>query len=152
PKTFLLDLAVAAIKKGVGVVIDSPAANLAPTLRKLKGARKQERLVLLKPNLTELEELTGQHFHEVDEIAAAARILTEKSALACVSLGSEGALLVSRNRVWAGRAPEVHAVGSVGAGDSMVGAMCWALAERGLLTPEKVDQADTETLADVFRW
>lgn len=146
-KTFASELVAAATKKGFGAIVDIPAQALKTFLRHSK-----TRLLLLKPNLVELEELTGLHFHKEDEIAAAARMLTPKAALICVSLGQEGAMLVSKNRVWLARPPEVKARGSVGAGDSMVGAMTAALAKKGLISAELIDKASTAELADVFAW
>ena len=82
---------------------------------------------MLKPNQAELEELLRTSFHDDHAIARGAMSLTSHASIVCVSLASRGAILATRSRAWFAAAPRVHARGTVGAGDSMVGAMATRL-------------------------
>jgi len=85
---------------------------------------------LIKPNLREMCELTGSSHYEQPAMIAACRTLIDRGAaeIIALTLGAEGALLVSRDRAWRAAPMAVKAVSTVGAGDSFLGAMVWALA------------------------
>jgi ribokinase len=80
---------------------------------------------ILTPNRVELETLAGP-----GKPAAAARTLLGRGSkrAALVSLGSDGALLVTGRRSTPIRAPHVEAVDTVGAGDTLNGALAAGLA------------------------
>ncbi len=84
---------------------------------------------LLKPNLIELSALSGETNLEMDEVDDAAKALIERGAaeVLVVSLGAQGALLVSRDGCKHVMAPTVKKRSTVGAGDSMVAGMTLAL-------------------------
>jgi 6-phosphofructokinase 2 len=86
---------------------------------------------LIKPNLRELQQLTGNdQLGEESEIIAAARKLVDdgRSAIVVVSLGRGGAVMVSKTaRAWI-RSPQVPIQSKVGAGDSMVAGITLSLA------------------------
>lgn len=86
---------------------------------------------LVKPNVGELAKLIGVEKLEMEEVEAAAKKLIEKgsAAIVVVSLGPQGAVLVTKNQTEFVAAPNVVKKSTVGAGDSMVGAMTWALSE-----------------------
>lgn len=77
---------------------------------------------LIKPNDDELAELTGGGTDEGDliaDVARAARKLVPGSVgSALVTLGRQGAVLVTAHAAWHAAAPRVAAVSTVGAGDS----------------------------------
>ncbi len=77
---------------------------------------------LIKPNLAELEEITGRPLKTDEDIIAAARELQRKGAKnVLVSLGGEGALLFSENgEVHRATAAKGEVINTVGSGDSMV--------------------------------
>lgn len=85
---------------------------------------------LAKPNLRELRDLTGEALDTGQaRLAAARRIVDDGGArMVALSLGAEGALLVSPDGAWGAPALPVRPVSSVGAGDSFLGALVWALA------------------------
>jgi 6-phosphofructokinase 2 len=88
-----------------------------------------EGLFLLKPNLGELSALSGVPelaLNQVDD-AALDIIHAGKCEVVVVSLGPQGALLVTRDGFEHIPAPTVKKVSTVGAGDSMVAGMVWAL-------------------------
>lgn len=84
---------------------------------------------LLKPNLLELSALSGKAELEMEEVDDAAKALIERRAAAVivVSLGAQGALLVTRECCKHIMAPTVKKKSTVGAGDSMVAGMTLAL-------------------------
>ncbi|HVF89627.1 MAG TPA: 1-phosphofructokinase [Blastocatellia bacterium] len=76
---------------------------------------------IIKPNLHELEALVGARLSGNREAVEAARSLTARGVeLAVISMGAEGALLITGERVILARPPEVKALSTVGAGDAMV--------------------------------
>lgn len=88
-----------------------------------------EGVFLLKPNLGELSALSGVPelaLNRVDD-AALDIINAGKCEVVVVSLGPQGALLVTREGFEHVPAPTVKKVSTVGAGDSMVAGMVWAL-------------------------
>jgi 6-phosphofructokinase 2 len=89
-------------------------------------------LFMVKPSLHELRDLCGRPLTRMHEVRDAARALvTNGSAhLVVVSMGEMGAMLVSRQGAW--YAPPLHVVvhSAVGAGDSFVAGMVWALAQQ----------------------
>lgn len=86
---------------------------------------------LVKPNVGELAKLVGKERLETDEADEAAKTLVDagKAEIVVVSLGPQGAVLVSRGDTIYVPAPHVHKRSTVGAGDSMVGGMVWALSQ-----------------------
>lgn len=86
---------------------------------------------MLKPNLAELSALVGVEKLEMQEVddAALEIIRKGKCEVVVVSLGPQGALLVTRDDMMHIPAPPVKKLSTVGAGDSMVAGMVWALSQ-----------------------
>lgn len=101
------------LKKKARVLVDIPGSSLKDILK----ARPD----FIKPNLVEFQELTSSKVKTMAEVIPLARQLN--LPLVCVSSVEGGALLISPDEVWFGKIPEVKVVSSVGAGDSMVGAI-----------------------------
>ncbi|TDH34300.1 1-phosphofructokinase family hexose kinase [Pseudohoeflea suaedae] len=96
----------------------------------LKATLDNARVFLFKPSLGELETLAGRKLDEAGVIRTARALVEDgKTEHVTVTLGREGALLISRDRVL--RVPARHVVvkSAVGAGDSFVGALVWYLAQ-----------------------
>ena len=93
-------------------------------------------LELIKPNQSELAELTGQTLEQPDQVVNAARQLIAQGAAKriVVSLGPQGALGVDAEQCVQVVPPPVIKRSTVGAGDSMVGAMVMKLAAGADLT------------------
>ena len=110
---------------GTRVVLDSSGAPLAAAL--------EEGVYLVKPSLHELCGLVGQPLETEGQWRAAAAQLRERgrAQVVVLTLGAGGALLVSAEGSSFAPALPVQVVSAIGAGDSFVGAMVWALA-RGL--------------------
>lgn len=66
-------------------------------------------MFLIKPNLRELEELTGSILQDTETQVWAARALISANAtqIVAVIFGSDGALLVSNDEVWFANVPPV---------------------------------------------
>lgn len=116
-------MATCATSRRARVVLDSSGIALSAALEK-------SHFFLVKPSRRELEKLVGRELDEQGVREAASAIVSRGAAeLVAVSLGADGALLASSGGVLREAAIEVSAHSSVGAGDSFVGAMTWALAQ-----------------------
>jgi 6-phosphofructokinase 2 len=90
----------------------------------------ERHVYLLKPNLRELSELVGRDLaRQQDQIAAASQLVEQGMAeIVILSLGADGALLVTADGAEHLKAYDVPIRSAVGAGDSMVGGIVLALA------------------------
>jgi 6-phosphofructokinase 2 len=122
---------VAAISKNMGarLILDTSGESLK--------AACDEGVFLLKPNIGELEALVGAKNLQMDDVDDAARTLIGdgKCEVVIVSMGPKGAILVTKDLCEHVPAPPVQKRSTVGAGDSMVAGMTWALTQ-GLSYPE----------------
>lgn len=91
----------------------------------------EEGIFLLKPNLGELSSLHGKGTldNKLADDAAKDLIETEKCEVVVVSMGAQGAYLVTRDQTIHVQAPVVKKLSTVGAGDSMVAGMVHALSQ-----------------------
>jgi 6-phosphofructokinase 2 len=85
---------------------------------------------LVKPNRHEFAELTGADPENVADLERAAQDLVRRgrAEIVALTLGAQGALMVARTAVQRIAPPQVRAIGTIGAGDSFLGAMTFALA------------------------
>ncbi len=124
----LADLAGRARAAGLRLVVDTSGPPLAAAL--------DAGVYLAKPNLRELSDLIGNPLPDTASRVRACRDLIASggaSALA-LSLGAEGALLVTSDAAWSSPGLPVEPVSSVGAGDSFLAGFLWALGrDLGLL-------------------
>lgn len=129
PADFYARLATALAQRGVRLVLDTSGPSLAEALR--AGVH------LFKPSLRELGELTRVPLDTLQQRLAACRELMRagQAAVVALTLGSEGALVVSAEGAWHAPALQVPVVSTIGAGDSFVGGMVFALA-RGDALPD----------------
>ena len=123
PTDFYQQIADLAKISGTKLIVDTSGEALKKVLEK--------GVYLAKPNVGELAKLIGVERLEMDEVAPAARKLIEKGSaeIVVVSLGAQGAVLVTATQTEFVPAPNVVKKSTVGAGDSMVGAMVWALSQ-----------------------
>ncbi|MBI1756406.1 MAG: 1-phosphofructokinase [Fimbriimonas ginsengisoli] len=85
---------------------------------------------VIKPNAKEAGRLLGREVRTVTQAARAADALRDKlnpGGIAVISLGEQGAVLAYEGGVLIGQSPKVEVRSTVGCGDSMIGAMLWAL-------------------------
>lgn len=121
PADFYARLARLCRARGTRLVLDTAGPPLAAALA--------EGVYLVKPNLRELRELTGQALAEPADWMAAAQALVQRGQAAAVALtlGHQGAVLATRDGLWRGDPLPIEVASAVGAGDSFLGAMVWAL-------------------------
>ncbi|MCJ8521189.1 6-phosphofructokinase 2 [Pseudorhizobium tarimense] len=94
----------------------------------LKKALEIGGLFMIKPSLDELEGIVGRQLDEAGAIAAAQELIREGAVrYVCVSMAREGAVLVTAEGAIKVPSFEVPVGSTVGAGDSFVGGMVWAL-------------------------
>jgi 6-phosphofructokinase 2 len=122
PEDFYARAAARASRRGRRFVLDTSGAPLRAAL--LGGG-----LALIKPSRGEFETLVGESLDTPEaQDAAALRFVREGAAeLVAVTLGHEGALLAEPAGVLRMPALDVPVVGAVGAGDSFLAAMVFAL-------------------------
>ena len=123
PTDFYKSVADLAKLSGSKIIVDTSGEALQKVL--------ETGVYLVKPNVGELAKLIGVARLEMEEVEAAARTLIEKGSveIVVVSLGSHGAVLVTNDQTEFVPAPNVVKKSTVGAGDSMVGGMVWALSQ-----------------------
>jgi 6-phosphofructokinase 2 len=127
---FYVDIAKLGRARGARVVLDTSGEPL-------KAAINAGGLTMVKPSLGEFETLVGRKLatHGEQEQAAMQIVSSGKVEALVVTLGHEGAFLAAAEGVFRMPALPVTAKSAVGAGDSFVAAMTFALA-RGRSTRE----------------
>lgn len=110
-------------ESNIKVVVDTSGEALQKVL--------ETGVYLIKPNIGELAKLIGVEHLELQDVEKAAQKLIENQSaeIVVVSLGAEGAILVTQDETHFVKAPKVAKKSTVGAGDSMVGGMVWALSQ-----------------------
>lgn len=89
-----------------------------------------EKPYLVKPNAEEIHAITGLPVDSPAEIAVAATEVRRMGAQnVVVSMGKAGALLHTTEETWLIHTPMIQEKNPIGAGDSMVGGLVWALAQ-----------------------
>ena len=130
---FYQKIAKIAKQSGAKLIVDTSGEALKKVLE--TGA------YLIKPNVGELAKLIGVERLEMEEVNEAAKQIIAKGGakIVVVSLGPQGAVLVTKDNYEFVPAPNVAKKSTVGAGDSMVGGMVWALSQN-------------KSLKEVIRW
>lgn len=108
---------------GAKCIVDTSGAALA--------AVKDKKAFLIKPNINELASMLQVERLNKDEADDAAQQVIQNgyAELVAVSLGAEGAWLVSESEKHFVAAPKVEKKSTVGAGDSMVAGITYALSK-----------------------
>ena len=122
PDDFYGQVARCAKKIGAKMVLDTSGAALGPALK--------EGVALIKPNQNELAEFSSMDLSdEADRLAACRKLIAEGATEAvALTLGADGALLVTAGQSWRAAPMEIEVVSTVGAGDSFLGGLVAALA------------------------
>ncbi len=110
------------VATGRSVWVDSSNAALRAAL--------DVRGINIKVNASELNAAASLSAHSPEEVLAAAQTLRRERRLAriAVTLGAQGAVLVSDAGGWCARPPQLKTISSVGSGDVMLGRLTHALA------------------------
>jgi 6-phosphofructokinase 2 len=114
PVDVFVELAGIARKRNTRFIVDTSGDALKHAIN--------AGVFLVKPNLNELGALTGEPVAGTEQIAAAARKLIQMYAceVVVVSMGSAGAMMVTKEHAEKIPTPKVEVKSTVGAGDSMV--------------------------------
>ncbi len=122
PDDFYAQVARTAKGRGSRMVLDTSGRALVAAL--------EEGVYLVKPNLRELRELANAPLSNQAEWLGASRRLIETGGaeVVALTLGENGALLVTREAAFRARAPDIKPLSAVGAGDSFIGGIVWSLA------------------------
>jgi 6-phosphofructokinase 2 len=122
PNDFYALVARHAKKLGAQMVLDTAGPGLKAALA--------EGVTLIKPNITELSDFVAKPLkRDVDCIAAARKLITAKQVEAvALTLGEDGALLVTAQGAWRAEPMKIEVVSTVGAGDSFLGGLVAAVA------------------------
>ena len=121
PVNIFAMIAEIAITKKAKLIVDTSGEALKDAVDKS--------VFLIKPNLGELSFLVGKEYLNPGEISLAAKQIIEKGKCEAVvvSMGAEGALLVTKNIERKIGPPIVERKSTVGAGDSMVAGIVFSL-------------------------
>ena len=122
PEDFFARVARQAKQLGAQCVIDTSGSALKTALI--------EGVALIKPNLVELSDLVGAPLDTEDaRVAACRKLITDGRVEAvALTLGEQGALLVTADKVYRAQPMSIEPVSTVGAGDSFLGGLVAALA------------------------
>ena len=123
PEDFYARVAEIAHARRTPIAVDASGAALRGAL----GAR----IDLLKPSLSELRDLSGLPLSDPTACRDTCRALIDRgmAKLVALTLGSQGAILVSADEALRAWPLPIHAVSTVGAGDSFLAAMIASLAQ-----------------------
>ncbi len=121
PDDFYQQVAKATKQAGAKIVIDTSGPPLKAAL--------EAGVFLVKPSLRELRTLMGTPLETQRDRIAACRSLIEggRAEIVALTMGNQGAVLVTDRIQLFAKAVPIQPVSVVGAGDSFLGAMIWRL-------------------------
>ena len=124
PPDLCSTLSKIAKQKSAKFIIDTSGESLSAGLK--SGA------FLIKPNLSELQSLCKQASIRYEDIPTIGKKMMEENHIEnmIVSLGKEGAILITQNETLHLTPPQVNTVSTVGAGDSMVAGIIHGLSQQ----------------------
>ena len=124
PEDFYGRVGTIMAERDIPVVLDSSGPGL-------RGGLAQGGVFLVKPSVGELRQLTGGDLRDTDAISRAALSLVEagQARYVAVTMGHEGALLASASGHLLLPAIPIDAKSAVGAGDSFLAAMVFAISQ-----------------------
>jgi tagatose 6-phosphate kinase len=110
-------------KKGKKVILDTSGE---PLKEGIKGNP-----YLIKPNVDEMEFLLGKKIENLEEIIKSSKkIIDGGVSNVMVTLGGDGGLLITKNKVFRGKFPKVEIENTVGSGDSSVAGFIFGLSKK----------------------
>jgi 6-phosphofructokinase 2 len=122
PSDFYGQIARTTKQAGAKMIVDTSGPALKEAL--------EAGVYIVKPSLREFSELVSAPLESEPDVIKACRRLVEsrRAEMVALTMGEQGALLVTSHQVLRGRAVPIKPISVVGAGDSFLGAMIWSLA------------------------
>lgn len=122
PSDFYGHIARTTAQAGAKLIVDTSGPPLQAAL--------EAGVYIVKPSLRELRELLAAPLESERDRITACRSLIDRgrAEMVALTLGDQGALLVTRDQILRAQAVPIKPVSVVGAGDSFLGAMIWSLA------------------------
>ena len=120
-ENFYAQLVVTLRDNGVKVILDTDGEALK------KGASAGP--FLIKPNIHEFGRLVEKNVLSVEEIIEYSKDYRDTVEHIIVSLGARGVIAISRNDVYYATPPKIRVGSSIGAGDSLLAGLTYALSE-----------------------
>jgi len=119
--TVFHEIAIIAQQLNAKLIVDTSGDGLKAAVK--------EGLYLIKPNLRELASLVGKEWIDMADVIVTARqvIVAGACKAMAVSMGADGAMLITATEHYKAAAPQAPVLSTVGAGDSMVAGMLAAL-------------------------
>lgn len=119
---FYAEIVQEAETKGIPTILDADGEAFRAGLEAVPS--------VIKPNIYELEQYLDRTLNDEKQVVHACReLLARGISWVIVSMGGEGAILVSEEEVIRARPFPIHPISTVGAGDSMVAAIAFCLLE-----------------------
>lgn len=141
----------AAYRRLVGLVKEAGKKVILDTSGSLLTEGIKAKPTMIKPNIDEIRMLTGKDCSREEEILEAAeRIHRGGVEIVAVSLGADGAVVVSEEGIFRAAVPKIDAVNTVGCGDSMIAGFALGLSE-GLTAAEMLRKASAISAAAAMR-
>ncbi len=140
-----------AYQRLVAIVKAAGKKVILDTSGKLLTAGIESKPTMIKPNIDEIRMLTGSYCDDMDEIITAAeQIHANGVEVVAVSLGGDGAIVVSDEGVYRAIVPKIDAVNTVGCGDSMIAGFALGFSE-GLSIADTLKKASAISAAAALR-
>lgn len=140
-----------AYQRLVAIVKAAGKKVILDTSGKLLTAGIESKPTMIKPNIDEIRMLTGSYCDDMDEIITAAeQIHANGVEVVAVSLGGDGAIVVSDEGVFRAIVPKIDAVNTVGCGDSMIAGFALGFSE-GLSIADTLKKASAISAAAALR-
>jgi len=140
-----------AYQRLVSIVKEAGKKVILDTSGKLLTAGIVAKPTMIKPNIDEIRMLTGSRCDDLNEIIEAAKKIHESGVeIVAVSLGGDGAIVVSHEGIYRARVPKINAVNTVGCGDSMIAGFAIGISE-GLGVEETLKKASAISAAAALR-
>lgn len=129
-------------EKGKKVILDTSGELLKEGIKACP--------TMIKPNCDEMEALLGVSMNSPQELIEGAKKLQSMGiGIVVVSLGAEGAFVVTKDAIYHGKPPKLTPVNTVGSGDSMVAAFAVGFA-RGYKIEESLKFAIAVSAANTL--
>lgn len=126
PDDFYAKCTQMAKSAGAKVILDADGSALAKGIEAVPYA--------IKPNIHELENYFGESYDSFSGVAdAAKKLITTGIEIVIISMGPDGAILADREHVFKADSWDIPVKSTVGAGDSMVGALAYSILRQDTL-------------------